>query len=169
MANITFYSLSDYNNGDLISKTFDLEDFPTYDGLATARSEWLEELTEELDDGELREEFIVADYENIPASLMSQWDIDSDYGDWLEACEEHGADVVEAAMEVGVPVDKIDEAYAGAASNDVEFAEEFADSIGLLDEVPDNLKMYFDMEAFARDLMIGDYNEHNGHYFNANW
>ena len=169
MANITFYSLSDYNNGDLISKTFDLEDFPTYDELATARTEWLEELTEELDDGELREEFIVADYENIPASLMSQWDIDSDYGDWLEACGEHGADVVEAAMEVGVPVDKIDEAYAGTASNDVEFAEEFADSIGLLDEVPDNLKMYFNMEAFARDLMMSDYNEHNGHYFNTNW
>ena len=169
MANITFYSLSDYNNGDLISKTFDLEDLPTYDDLATARSEWLEELTEELDDGELREEFIVADYEGIPASLMSQWDIDSDYGDWLEACEEHGADVVEAAEELDVPFDKINEAYAGTARNDVEFAEKLAEMIGLLDEIPDNLRMYFDMAAFARDLMIGDYNEHNGHYFNANW
>jgi len=51
----------------------------------------------------------------------------------------------------------------------VEFAEELADSIGLLDEVPDNLKRYFDMESFARDLMINDYNEHNGHYFHNNW
>ena len=169
MANITFYSLSDYNNGDLISKTFDLDDFPTYDDLATARSEWLEELTEELNDGELREEFIVADYEGIPASLMGQWDIDSDYVDWLAACEKHGADVVNAATELDIPFDKIDEAYAGTASSDVEFAEELADAIGLLDEVPDNLKMYFDMEAFARDLMINDYNEHSGHYFHNNW
>jgi antirestriction protein len=169
MANITFYSLSDYNNGDLISKTFDLEDFPTYDDLATARSEWLEERTEELDDGVLREEFIVADYEGIPASLMGQWDIDSDYGDWLEACVEYGAEVVNAATELDIPFDKIEEAYAGIASSDVEFAEELADSIGLLDEVPDNLKMYFDMAAFARDLMINDYHEHNGHYFHNNW
>jgi antirestriction protein len=117
----------------------------------------------------LREEFIVVDYEGIPSPLMGQWDIDSNYGDWLEACEEHGAEVVNAATELDIPFDKIDEAYAGTASSDVEFAEELADSIGLLDEFPDNLKRYFDMEAFATDLMRNDYNEHNGHYFHNNW
>ena len=100
---------------------------------------------------------------------MEKAQIESDYGDWLEACEEHGADVVEAAEELDVPFDKINEAYAGTARNDVEFAEKLAEMIGLLDEIPDNLRMYFDMAAFARDLMIGDYKEHNGHYFNANW
>ena len=169
MINVTFYSLADYNNGALRSKTFDLEDFPEYGDLATARAEWLEELTEELDDGELREEFIVADYEGIPASLIGQWDINSDYGDWLEACDEHAADIVDAATALDIPYNKINETYAGTARSDVEFAEELADSIGLLDDVPDNLKGYFDMSAFARDLMISDCNEHNGHYFHNNW
>jgi len=169
MINVTFYSLADYNNGALRSKTFDLEDFPEYGDLATARAEWLEELTEELDDGELREEFIVADSEGIPASLIGQWDINSEYGDWLEACDEHGAEVADAATALDIPYNKINETYAGTARSDVEFAEELADSIGLLDDVPDNLKGYFDMSAFARDLMISDCNEHNGHYFHNNW
>jgi len=31
------------------------------------------------------------------------------------------------------------------------------DDLGLLSEVPENLRFYFDYEAFARDLFIGDY------------
>ncbi|UTW58843.1 antirestriction protein ArdA [Kordiimonas sp. SCSIO 12603] len=41
-----------------------------------------------------------------------------------------------------------------------EYAEQFIEETGMLDEIPENLRCYFDTEAFARDLVIsGDVTE----------
>lgn len=167
-ASITFYSLSDYNNGDLIAKTFDLEELPDYASLSEARTEWLEELTEELDDGELREEYIVADFEGIPSELVGEYDLDRDFGDYFEAIDEWDKEVVDAAMECDIPLESIGDAYVGSFSSDTELAEEYVDSTGMLDGVPDALQRYFDMKSFARDLMF-DHTSSNGHYFHDNY
>lgn len=37
----------------------------------------------------------------------------------------------------------------------LEYAEQFIEDTGMLDEMPENLRFYFDTEAFARDLIIG--------------
>lgn len=40
------------------------------------------------------------------------------------------------------------------------YAENYIEDIGLLDEMPENLRYYFDTEAFARDMLLsGDINE----------
>ena len=39
-----------------------------------------------------------------------------------------------------------------------EVAEMYADETGLLSSIPDDLRMYFDFEAFGRDMDI------NGHF-----
>ncbi|MBL4800364.1 MAG: antirestriction protein ArdA [Emcibacter sp.] len=36
-----------------------------------------------------------------------------------------------------------------------EFAEEYINDCGLLSELPENLRYYFDVEAFARDMVLG--------------
>jgi len=36
-----------------------------------------------------------------------------------------------------------------------EVAEMYADETGLLESVPDDLRMYFDFEAYGRDMDIG--------------
>ena len=36
----------------------------------------------------------------------------------------------------------------------VEYAEQLVDDTGMLDAMPENLRMYFDYEAFARDLRL---------------
>ena len=36
-----------------------------------------------------------------------------------------------------------------------EVAEMYADETGLLESVPDDLRMYFDFEAYGRDMEIG--------------
>jgi antirestriction protein len=40
---------------------------------------------------------------------------------------------------------------------------------GDLNEIPERLRFYFDIEKYARDLMISDFSESNGYYFSNNW
>lgn len=62
-------------------------------------------------------------------------------------------------------VEAAEECYAGTYDSDEEFAEELADQLGLLDQVPENLRYYFDMGRWANDLLMGDYFVNEGHYF----
>ena len=61
-----------------------------------------------------------------------------------------------------------EKAYQGEYSSDIALAEDIFDSCGYADEIPKHLLSYFDMKAFARDLM-DDYTSHNGHYFYRDW
>lgn len=45
--------------------------------------------------------------------------------------------------------------YCGEFRNTAEWAEDYADDTGLLDEVPENLRQYFDFEAWANDAESG--------------
>ena len=42
--------------------------------------------------------------------------------------------------------------YEGRA---LDYAEQYIEDTGLLEQIPENLQFYFDTEAFARDLMLG--------------
>lgn len=53
-------------------------------------------------------------------------------------------------------VGKFNEAYAGAADSLVDWSREFPDETGQLEAIPENLRSYFDYEAYARDMEIGD-------------
>jgi antirestriction protein len=45
-------------------------------------------------------------------------------------------------------------------------AEELLDSTGALDAIPENLRYYFDYDAYARDIRLGgDMCEHDGYFF----
>ena len=58
MSTITFYSLSDYNEGSLIPFTIDLSEVNDNEDYYNAINEALEEISERMDDGVLREEWI---------------------------------------------------------------------------------------------------------------
>jgi antirestriction protein len=62
-------------------------------------------------------------------------------------------------------VDEFRENYFGEFSNDEEMAENLADEMGLLGEMPESLRYYFDYAAYARDLLCGDIWTNSGHYF----
>jgi antirestriction protein len=67
--------------------------------------------------------------------------------------------------------DDFNEAYCGTFGSLDEWAEEYAESTGMLDSMPDNLRFYFDFKRFARDCEIGgDIWTHEGelglHIFN---
>jgi len=54
------------------------------------------------------------------------------------------------------------EAYIGEFANYTDLADYFLESGAL--EIPDNIRPYFDYEAYGRDLSL-DLMEHNTHYF----
>ncbi|WP_336670102.1 antirestriction protein ArdA [Tsukamurella sp. USMM236] len=61
-------------------------------------------------------------------------------------------------------VKEFEDAYAGEWSSFRDYADEYLASTGLLDHVPDEVKGYFDLTAYARDLEQG-YNVIDGPEF----
>lgn len=64
-------------------------------------------------------------------------------------------------------IDEFVEAYAGEYYSEREFAEDLAEQTGILMEMPENLRYYFDFDLFARDLLMGDYWAVGTHYFRS--
>lgn len=57
------------------------------------------------------------------------------------------------------------EAYCGEWSSEEDFAIQFVEDCGMLDNVPDSMKNYFDWAAFSRDLFMCDYYFDSGYCF----
>ena len=78
--------------------------------------------------------------------------------------KQYDEEVIEAAFECDVPVEDIEEAYAGQFRSDEDFAQDMADQLGVLDKNVSWPNNCIDWENAARELMY-DYSEHDGHYF----
>jgi antirestriction protein len=181
MPSITYYELSNYNNGILIPESFELSGC-SYDDHLTEIQEWLDNLTEshkekletegkqkELDCFYDYEEWIVCDYEDIPDEYVGTWSIDSEFFDYLELVESSHLDndAIKAGIACGIPLDKIEDAYYGYYESDSDLADDHLES-GCFGDIPKNIHMYIDTERLGRDLAY-DFLEDSGHYFHANY
>lgn len=88
----------------------------------------------------------------------------------LEALEESGMELeaFKAGLSLGIPADKVWDAYRGDFDSDEDFAEDLWENCGYLSEMPEFARNYIDWQAVARDLMF-DFQEEDGHYFDRNW
>ena len=163
MTRIHYWELSNYHSGKLIGQWFDLDGL-TYEEHITELTNWLESLP--ANDGYKCEEWIVGDVEDVPAHCVGEWSIDPEFFTLMEVINNsyYDAEVFHAGVALGIAIDNIEDSYQGKHDNDEALAEDYCESTGMLDDIPDNLKCYFDMEAFGRDLAM-DYMEHDGHYF----
>ena len=161
---ITLNSLSDYNAGRLIWKTFDLSGMDKEDYLL-AISNWLASVDVKRGDGEVREEWNVADIEDIPHNFVGDYDLDDAFWEYKEALEasDLDAEVFAAAMAAGINIDRVEDSYRGQWDTDFDFAVDWFNEVCMHD-VPDFLVGYIDYEAYARDLM-DEFTESGGHYF----
>ena len=168
MANITLYELSNYNNSKLIPRTFNLDAIDSRDEWQAAIHAWLQALTDQT--SELCEEWIVCDYEEIPASYVGEYDIDPHYWDYKQAVEGSylDADVFKAAAELDIEPDMVEELYQGEHDNDKDFAYQLADELGSVPEGYSWPTSCIDWSAAARDLMMG-YGVSGGHYFRTSY
>lgn len=123
---------------------------------------------------ESSEEWAVLDSQDLPGCLAGQEHPDLDrLVEWadalaaLDAIEQEPFLAYAATDDFGIPsVDSFREAYCGWFDNWRDFAQEHADSSGLLDGMPAHLAPYFDYEAYANDIRLsGDAFEVDGHFF----
>lgn len=164
MARIHYWELSNYNNGRLIGKWFELDGL-THNEHRIDIKEWLNGLTEKT--GELCEEYIVGDSEGIPDKYVGEYSIDSDYFDYVSILESTNLDpeVFEAGIELGIDPEYIREYYYGHFNSIADFAENYLECTGGLDGVPDHLINHIDFESYGRELLDNCASEQDGHYF----
>jgi len=84
----------------------------------------------------------------------------------LESVEDYERPLWEAWLSNGMPadIDTMRECYIGEFSNDEELGEYMADECGLLSDMPEHLRGYFDYAAYGQDLAYDTF-EAAGHYF----
>jgi len=116
-------------------------------------------------------EFMYQDYEGFPSLFYSESGIDNRLWEYL-TLDEHEQEVVAAFINCygDCPnlFESADSAYYGTYDNDIAFAEELVESSGMLHDVPESLKQYFDYERYAGDLMF-EFRSFSGFYFCNNW
>lgn len=158
-----FYAL---NELDVYVDTVKLAE---YDDLA----DWMREFVE-LDD-EVVDEICNRDIQPIDWSGWLTVHFCNDYGfrlpefkEALEAVEQHGVEVVDAAITLGIPTDKISDTYVGQWDSHKDYAEEHVQDSGLLENVPEILQRYIDYENLGEEL-CQDFNVCDGYYFNSDY
>lgn len=114
------------------------------------------------------DEFWVFDHENFDGLISGECSPmeAQEKAELLSSVDESEREAWRAWLSNGMTpdLDTMREAYVGEYDSAEDMAQEYLDSTGMLSDVPENIARYFDLEAFARDLMY-DHFESNNHYF----
>lgn len=161
MIEICLTNLGKYNEGELIYSRLVLpatteEIYAAYDEIGVA-------------EGTMYEETFISDYETdingLSISEYASIDDLNELAEELENFDEYELEAFGAMLDYGYATDEALQKvqgneyrmYDGCCSM-AEVAEMYADETGLLYSMPDELRMYFDFEAYGRDMEI------NGHF-----
>lgn len=174
MFKIYLTNLGKYNEGELIGEWVDLP--ATDDELEEVKNRI--GISDEPDEnGIYYEEYFITDYENDYGYKVDEYedlDILNQIAEQLEDLDEEQKDAVHAYTEC--VDDDIDRAVETVTNGDyrvyydcddmADVAYEVVQECGYLDQMPENLRNYFDYEAFGRDLDIeGTFTYYNGNYY----
>ena len=158
---ICLTNLGKYNEGELVFTRLVLpatteEIYAAYDEIGVA-------------EGTMYEETFISDYEtDINGFEIREYaNIDdlNELAEELENFDEYELEAFGAMLEYGYATDealqKVQDGeyrlYDGCSTM-AEVAEMYAEETGLLSSMPDDLRYYFDFEAYGRDM------DHNGHF-----
>ena len=141
-----------YNDGSLEGEWVDLTDFDTYEDFVDYCSE--------LHKDENDPEFMVQDFENFPKKWYHESGLPTE--DEFNKINEYYlmSDIEKSAYETFIDytdnedIDDFHEAYQGQFESASDFAYDLVDSLGWDGIGSDNIDMYFDYDAFGRDLMF---------------
>lgn len=161
-------SLSDYNAGVLHGAWFDLDHYDNHDDLLFDIQEKVLDTSPTCPPD--------SDY---PAEEWEIHDVEDAHSGWermsLEALvalnsaiNEHGEAFRVWVEEMnGDPEDvsAFEDAYEGEYNSELDYIYQYIEDTGMLDGIPDNIRNYFDYEAFARDVFMTDLSFCSGHVF----
>lgn len=158
MLKIYVTNLGKYNEGFLIGKWLELP----------ATEEEIEKTLEEIgisdepdENGIYYEEYFITDYETdmdgLKVSEYSNIDDLNELAETLDDLDEDEKEIVNAIMGEGYSledaIDKKDDVMIYYnCSNMEQVAEDYAEQVGLLNDIPESLRYYFDFEAYGRDM-----------------
>ena len=158
MLKIYITNLGKYNEGKLIGKWLEL---PASDEEIEKTLEAIGISDEPDENGVYYEEYFITDYETeFDGVKVGEYDSIDDLNELaeiLDDLDENEKEIVSAIMGEGYSLDnaidkKDDVMIFYNCSNMTEVAEQYAEEVGLLDSIPENLRYYFDFEAFGRDM-----------------
>ena len=138
-----------YNEGSLGGDWLDLSDY--------ASKEHFLEACAELHSDENDPELMFQDWEDIPSRFISESDVDERTWEWLELSDEE-REVVAAYMEDidnMAPIATAIDCYDGTHDSPEDWARDFWEHTGMLNEVPEFAHSYIDYEQYARDAQLG--------------
>jgi antirestriction protein len=112
------------------------------------------------------------DYENIAQNLISESSID----DVVFEIAKEDQETIENFNAFAQTMDctsfeSFQDAFCGRFESELDYAETFVEETGMLSEMPENLRYYFDYEKYARDLFITDvyFHDETGCVFNRDY
>lgn len=158
---ICLTNLGKYNEGELIYSRLVLP----------ATTEEIQEAYDEIGVAEntMYEEAFISDYETdingLSISEYASIDDLNELAEELENFDEYELEAFGAMLDAGLATDealqKVQDGeymFYDGCSTMADVAERYADETGLLSSIPDDLRYYFDFEAYGRDMDI------NGHF-----
>jgi antirestriction protein len=109
------------------------------------------------------EEWGFHDYDGFPKGLgLGEYESVEDLSKLVELFEEHDEGAVAGALDIAGGTNYLDEVenilgerYAGEWKSLEDWGWEFLEGTGALQEVPESLKNYIDVEKWARDAQLG--------------
>ena len=145
--------LAAYNNGKLHGSWIDVDS--DVDTMAEQVQEMLDNSPEIG-----AEEYAIHDHENCEGLDVGEFSSLREIADLFGFIEDSDdEEIARAALDLACG--DLDQArsylenYAGSADSLADWAEQFADDTGMLSEIPENLRYYFDFQSYARDLECG--------------
>ena len=159
-------SLSDYNNGILHGVWIDVSGKDAEDIQGEIYT-MLEASPSAARYGEQAEEWAIHDHEGF-YGLLEENDSIGRAVELAGILEEHGEAYAKYLEYFGShwgTVADFEERYLGEWDSEREYAENLVEDLGLLAGVPDTLARYFDIDAYAHDLFLGEYVFLDGYVF----
>ena len=142
-----------YNDGSLCGLWIDLSTFNDYDEFIN----FCKAIHADEEDPEL----MAQDFEGFPRQWYNEGFMDEDDFDhileYTKMCDEHGDEAIEDYMEFYDDLDHFDDAYCGEWDSEDDFARSIVEDCYDIEKSMGSLSIYFDYEAFARDLFMYDY------------
>ena len=138
-----------YNNGDLTGAWLDVTQYSDREAFYQACAA----LHADEDDPEL----MFQDFQGFPRVYYGESEIGFALWDWL-ALDEDDREMVElyqSEVDASASLECIKDAFLGTWDSEESWAENWLNDSGLLDEVPEALRNYIDLEAYARDARMG--------------
>ncbi|AZT39620.1 antirestriction protein ArdA (plasmid) [Salmonella enterica subsp. enterica serovar Karamoja] len=149
-----------YNCGSIYGQWFDLTDFDDEADFFAA--------CQRLHADEADPELMFQDWEGFPDGIASESQIDWDFIAAYQQARDEGRDAAFMAWvdyTGDIDYDSFEDAYCGEADSEEDFAVSLVEESGMLSEVPECLRRYFDYDAYARDLFCDGYFMSDGFVF----